>query len=110
MNIAPPREALSAGAVEILAARDHICQKRWKAVHAVAQPLDCCRRMADRVLDRHDWRRRGLADHAHVDFRIWLAASGRGRDRPAVRLDYQGHGGVAPSKARQYRLGDFAPV
>src|SRR5215471_11589269 len=110
MTIAVPGEAQSGGEVAIFPAPDHISLKRWRASHALAQPLDCCWWMADRVLDWHDWRRRGLAHHADADCLIWLAACGRCRHRPIVRLDYEGHGGVAPSKARKHRLGDFAPA
>src|SRR5215468_3286002 len=108
MTILVPGEAQSGGEVAIFPAWDHISLKRWRASHALAQPLDCCWWMADRVLDWHDWRRRGLAHHADADCLIWLAAGGRSRNRPAVRFDHEGHGGVAPSKAREHRLGDLA--
>src|SRR5262245_56382265 len=108
MTILVPAEAQSGGEVAIFPARDHISLKRWRASHALAQPLDCCWWMADRVLDWHDWRRRGLAHHANADCLIRLAAGGRSRNRPVVCVDHEGDGGVAPSKAREHRLGDFA--
>jgi hypothetical protein len=36
MYIAGPGAAVPAGTVEFLAARNHICLKRWNACHALA--------------------------------------------------------------------------